>query len=1117
MKKKNLNLILICLFSNIILAQGGDNAATAAANPISIPFSVTGSTVGATGDYQIPITPGNYTWTSDAGDWVYYVCPTTTDILNINIDYPISINGIYPSISVWDGLPGTGTLVASTWFAGAGSPTILGTSFTPVIGKCYYILIDNFLHAVTPIDGFDYTLNINASPPPLSTQPACTNIGFEDGNLNGWRLSYGCHVESGTSGASMPHFTPTIFDNSSNQAMITTSGNDPLAGFPMVSPSPGMGSYSVRLGDGDQGGAVGVCLEQKFSVTSSNALFLYNYAVVINGGISHPANEQPFFKVDIYDCNGNIIPCGQYLVVGGLNSGFTQIGTSSKYFKNWTPVFVDLTPYIGSCITVKYSVADCSLGAHFCYAYIDATCAPMSITGNDHLCSGQSTTLTAPAGSVSYTWTELGNSTVLGTNQSFSATPTVNTTYQCVITSVSGCITTLTYPVKVIPPPIVTVNSPSICVGNPATVTATASPSGGTFTWTNGGGSSSSFTLSPNTTTSYTVTYTNTDGCTDTAIATIHVNPLPIVSVNNVTICAGSSATITASTTPSGTYSYAWTVPIGCPSPGNVSSFSTSLAGVYSVVVTNTVTSCSSYSVTCTIANNPLPTVVVNSPTICSGQSINVNATTGSPGTYSYAWTVPNGFAAPGNVSNFNTSIAGTYSVIVTNTVTGCVSNSASGIATLIQSPSATVNSSTVCAGTPVAVAATTSVTGNYSYTWLVPTGAVIPGNVSSFTTSTSGVYSVIVTDQTSLCSSIIATGTITILALPTATISGTTTICSGNSSIINFNGTPNAVVSYKVNSGNTQTLVLDAQGNGSISSGILTATTIYDLIDVAISTAPFCNQVLSSTATITVENTPVVTFNSDVTSGCAPLKVQFVNTNANISNWNWNFGDGFSANGSAIVSHTYNSEGCFDVTLNVTSVNGCGANLNIPSMICVKATPIASFNTTPNVLSSINPISTMDNSSTGAVSYQWNFGDGTASIETNPTHNFVLQDGIEQYTITLIATSEEGCQDTAIVTIGVFEELIYYIPNAFTPDGDKFNQLFQPIFTKGYDPDSFTMAIFNRWGEIIFETSDTKVGWDGTYCGQIVQDGIYTWLINFKVKSNDERKSITGHVNLIR
>ena len=116
-----------------------------------------------------------------------------------------------------------------------------------------------------------------------------------------------------------------------------------------------------------------------------------------------------------------------------------------------------------------------------------------------------------------------------------------------------------------------------------------------------------------------------------------------------------------------------------------------------------------------------------------------------------------------------------------------------------------------------------------------------------------------------------------------------------------------------------------------------------------------------------------------------------------------------------------------------------------------------------------------------------------------------------------MIATSEEGCQDTAIVTIGIFEELIYYIPNAFTPDGDKFNQLFQPIFTKGYDPDSFTMAIFNRWGEIIFETSDTKVGWDGTYCGQIVQDGIYTWLINFKVKSNDERKSITGHVNLIR
>ena len=90
---------------------------------------------------------------------------------------------------------------------------------------------------------------------------------------------------------------------------------------------------------------------------------------------------------------------------------------------------------------------------------------------------------------------------------------------------------------------------------------------------------------------------------------------------------------------------------------------------------------------------------------------------------------------------------------------------------------------------------------------------------------------------------------------------------------------------------------------------------------------------------------------------------------------------------------------------------------------------------------------------------------------------------------------------------------MIYYIPNTFTPDGDEFNQLFQPIFTAGYDPYDFNMQIFNRWGEVIYETNDDTVGWDGMYNGKIVQDGIYTWKIEFKTISSDERIMINGHV----
>jgi gliding motility-associated-like protein len=92
-------------------------------------------------------------------------------------------------------------------------------------------------------------------------------------------------------------------------------------------------------------------------------------------------------------------------------------------------------------------------------------------------------------------------------------------------------------------------------------------------------------------------------------------------------------------------------------------------------------------------------------------------------------------------------------------------------------------------------------------------------------------------------------------------------------------------------------------------------------------------------------------------------------------------------------------------------------------------------------------------------------------------------------------------------------------VPNTFTPDGDGYNQVFKPIFSSGYDPFNFEMTIFNRWGEIVFETSDVNIGWDGSYGveGLDVQDGTYIYLITYKNPINDKRTTISGHVNLIR
>jgi gliding motility-associated-like protein len=161
------------------------------------------------------------------------------------------------------------------------------------------------------------------------------------------------------------------------------------------------------------------------------------------------------------------------------------------------------------------------------------------------------------------------------------------------------------------------------------------------------------------------------------------------------------------------------------------------------------------------------------------------------------------------------------------------------------------------------------------------------------------------------------------------------------------------------------------------------------------------------------------------------------------------------------------------------------------------------------------------NNTTTGASNYLWNFGDNsTTSTLEEPSHNY-SGNNVGNYLITLIAYSPLGCTDTAYATIQIQEELIFYVPNTFTPDNDNYNQTFQPVFTSGFDPYDYTLLIFNRWGEIVFESHDATVGWDGSYGSngeiEMVQDGTYTWKIEFKTNKNDERKMVIGHVNILK
>jgi gliding motility-associated-like protein len=274
---------------------------------------------------------------------------------------------------------------------------------------------------------------------------------------------------------------------------------------------------------------------------------------------------------------------------------------------------------------------------------------------------------------------------------------------------------------------------------------------------------------------------------------------------------------------------------------------------------------------------------------------------------------------------------------------------------------------------------------------------------------------------------------------------------------------------------------------------------------------------------TVTIEQIPTIMFSGDQLSGCEPLTVTFINNSlaeSAFDNCVWEFSNGTTLTGCSDVTYTFENGGLYDVTLTTTTVNGCVNSDTYTDYVYAEDIPLAGFIPNSTIISNLNPEINFVNTTADAApgtAYSWTFGDGSPIIYSeSPTHLFP-EENSGSYEVEMIATSPLGCIDTAYGYVRVVEEVIFYVPNTFTPDSDNFNEYFQPIFTSGYDPYDFNLFIFNRWGEIIWESHDASVGWDGTYGGKLVQDGTYTWTIEFKTSESDERIYVNGHLNVIK
>jgi gliding motility-associated-like protein len=271
----------------------------------------------------------------------------------------------------------------------------------------------------------------------------------------------------------------------------------------------------------------------------------------------------------------------------------------------------------------------------------------------------------------------------------------------------------------------------------------------------------------------------------------------------------------------------------------------------------------------------------------------------------------------------------------------------------------------------------------------------------------------------------------------------------------------------------------------------------------------------------IAVNPIPQINFNLGNNSGCSPLSISFRDPDMKPGRVvTWDFGNGKPAvlTTNEIVDNTFSSEDEKEKTYTVTmKAVEKGCSISKQQKVYLQPNPVANFELDEYTLNQYEPRITSINQSIGATKYRWSFGDGTLPVMSeNIEHIYEVKPG--EYNVQLIAIANgENCSDTMIRRVSIPDETIYYVPNTFTPNNDKTNNVFTPIFSSGYDPQHYSFQVFDRWGEMIFESRNPSIGWDGTYAGDEVANDVYIWKIEFKEKLTDKKHQKYGNVNLVK
>lgn len=546
------------------------------------------------------------------------------------------------------------------------------------------------------------------------------------------------------------------------------------------------------------------------------------------------------------------------------------------------------------------------------------------ISTSTAICSGSSATLTA-SGATTYTWN------TGATTAAIVVSPTITTNYT--VTGFNGtCSDTRTISLTVNTTPTLNINPPSatVCIGSSVNLFGSGATN---YTWMPGGMNTASINASPTITTIYTLTGANAGGCSGTRTVQVNVNPLTTVTItaNPLTICPGSSSTLTANGSGSGPFNYIWNT------GATTSAITTSITGVYTATVTNATGCSGSQSFTLNSASGLTITANSTPTSICAGSS----ATLSASGASTYTW----------NTGPTTSSIVVTPSVNTTYTVNGS-NGSCSGTQTItvVVNPNPTVsavsNPSIVCSGQTSTITAN----GATTYSWNTgPTTAAIVATPTINTTYT-------VTGTTSSGCSNTTTVSVAVMASPTINIVSTpTVICSGNSATIAASGAS----TYTWNTGPTTSAII-------VNPTITTSYTVTGTSGAGCTTSQTVSLIVNSNPTVNVVSSPAA-----ICSGNSSTL-----TASGAATYSWNT----SATSAAIVVSPVAT-----TNYTVTGFNGTCSNTQTISLT-VNSTPTLSITPTSSAICLGTSVTLTGN---GAINYTWMPGGmTTASVSVSPTVN---------------------------------------------------------------------------------------------------------------------------------